>query len=287
MPAILFALISFFGWALGDILIIYITRRIGSYSTAIWGFLFRLIFYSLFVPFVWNSLSNLTLDIFILNLILGVILLSGAVAFFEALRISSASLVGTIVASFPAITVILSTVFLKEAININQILAIAILFTGIILSTLNIKDLKNGKFISNKGIFLAFITMITWGIYFAFIKIPVNQIGWFWPAYFSIIVFPFILLIMRMRKIKLQKIDQKSILLPLIVSVIILAAGDFSYNFAVSQGLISVVAPIAGANPALFAPLAYFIFKDKITKQQVLGIATTLVGIVLLSVFSV
>lgn len=128
MPAIFFAIISFFGWALGDFLIIYVTRNIGSYSTAIWGFFFRIILYSIFIPFFWSGLSNLTLGILIFNLILGAILLSGAVAFFEALRISSASVAGAIVASFPAITVIISTVFLKETINSNQILAIGIIF---------------------------------------------------------------------------------------------------------------------------------------------------------------
>ena len=287
MPAILFSLVSFFGWALGDFLIIYVTRNIGSYSTAIWGFLFRLILYSIFIPFVWSDLSNLTLGIFILNLILGVILLSGAVAFFEALRISSASIVGAIVASFPAITVIISTVFLKETVNANQILAIGVIFIGIILSTLNFKDLRNGKLTSNKGTLLAFITMITWGIFFAFIRIPVNQIGWFWPAYFSIAVFPFILLIMKVRKIKLQNKIKKNILLPLIISTVILSAGDFSYNFAISQGLTSIVVPIAGANPVLFIILAFIFFKDKITKQQVAGIMLTLVGIMALSFFSV
>lgn len=134
---------------------------------------------------------------------------------------------------------------------------------------------------------MAFVTMITWGIFFSFIRIPVSEIGWYWPAYFSIALFPLILLVMKVRKIKLQKVNKKNILLPLIISTVILSAGDFSYNFAISKGLTSIVVPIAGANPVLFILLAFIFFKDKVTKQQIAGIVTTLVGIVLLSVFSV
>jgi len=50
--------------------------------------------------------------------------------------------------------------------------------------------------------------------------------------------------------------------------------------------MVSVVAPIAGANPTLFVLLAFFVFKDRLTKQQILGIVLTLLGIVWLSFLS-
>ncbi len=49
----------------------------------------------------------------------------------------------------------------------------------------------------------------------------------------------------------------------------------------------TVVAPISGANPILFVILVAFFLKDPITRQQIAGIITTLIGIVLLSIFSV
>lgn len=287
MPAILFALVPLFGWGIGDILIVYITRRVGPYSTAIWGFLFRFLALSLLIPFFTKFLSNLTPDIFLLNLILGALLLGGAVASYEAFRVASASLVGAVIASFPALTVLISTFVLKENINSFQIASVLIIFTGIILSTLNFNEIKKGEFITNKGIPLSMITMIMWGSYFAFIKIPVKEIGWFWPNYFSFLLFPLIFLYMKLRKIELHNPVRKNVFLPLVISVIILGAGDLAYNYAAGQGLISVVAPIAGSFPVLFVLLAFLIFKDKITRQQILGIATTLVGIVLLSFFSV
>jgi uncharacterized membrane protein len=68
-----------------------------------------------------------------------------------------------------------------------------------------------------------------------------------------------------------------------VMTAVVLAVGTFAYNFAVSKGQTAIVAPIAGANPILFAVLGYIIFKDRLTKQQLLGIGTTLLGIISLS----
>lgn len=55
----------------------------------------------------------------------------------------------------------------------------------------------------------------------------------------------------------------------------------------ISKSSVAVIVPIAGSSPTLFALLAFFVFKESITKQQILGIVTTLVGIVFLSIFSI
>lgn len=62
--------------------------------------------------------------------------------------------------------------------------------------------------------------------------------------------------------------------------------GSFGFNFGIEKGLSAIVAPIAGAYPALFALLAFIIFKDPITNQQKIGMIITLCGIILLAYFS-
>ena len=91
---------------------------------------------------------------------------------------------------------------------------------------------------------------------------------------------------MRVRKIELKKPTYEKALLPLILSVVILRCGDFSFNFAISKGLTAIVAPIAGSYPTLFVVLSFLIFKDPIKKQQIFGIILTVIGIVLLSFLS-
>lgn len=286
MPAIFFALISYLGWGIGDIFGTITARKLGAYSNLFWLFILRSLIFALYIPFAINDLSHITPNLFLLNIFLGTLLVGGALAFYGGLRIGNASLVGTIVASFAAVTVVLSLIFLGEKINRDQLFAILVIFIGLILSTLNFKEISGSKFI-DRGIVLAFIAMLLWGIYFTFIKIPVREIGWFWPNYISVLLFPGIFLIMKLRSIKLYRPTFKNTLLALIAGAILTGFGDFSFNFAISTGLTVIVAPIAGSYPTLFVVLAFLIFKDPITKQQVLGIITTLVGIVLLSIFSV
>src|SRR3989338_6085 len=100
MPAIFFALISFLGWGIGDIFGTIATRKIGAFSTTLYSYILRVAIFALYIPFALAELSHLTKDIFLINIILGVLLLIGFLVFNEALRTASAPLVGTIAASF-------------------------------------------------------------------------------------------------------------------------------------------------------------------------------------------
>lgn len=287
MPAIFFALISFFGWAVGDIFGTVSTRKIGGYSLTLWENILTLIIASFFLPFVFKDLNNLTPAIFLLTLGLGSIFIITLITFYEGLRIGNASLVSTISSSFVALVVIFSMIFFKERLSAYQILSLIPIFVGIFLSTFDFKEFRKGNLHLDKGIILAIITMFFWGIYFTFIKIPIQQVGWFLTGYIVAFAFPLIFLIAKIRNVKLQKPTFKNALMPTLAAILLLRVGDFSFNIGISQGLTSIVAPIAGSYPTLFVLLAFLIFKDPITKQQILGIITTLVGIILLSFFSV
>ncbi len=170
MPAIFFALISYLGWGIGDIFGTIATRRIGAYATSFWGYSFAFPIESLYIPFAIQDLTKLTPGILILNLFLGLLLLGAFVIFNEALRVGNASLVGAISASFGALVVLFSILFLGESINSKQIISILIIFLGVVFCSLNFKELKH-KFALDKGVLLAIIAMLCWGIYFTFIKI--------------------------------------------------------------------------------------------------------------------
>src|SRR3990172_6937219 len=100
MQAIIFALVSYLGWGVGDIFGTYASRRIGAYSTTFWYILLQVPIFGVLTPFFISQFKNLTFEILILNTILGLIGTVGLVAFYEGLRVGNAPLVGTIAASF-------------------------------------------------------------------------------------------------------------------------------------------------------------------------------------------
>lgn len=287
MTPLLIALLAYIGWGTGDIFGTLATRKIGGFSTVFWMFALRSIFMLGLAPLFISQFSSLNSNVILFSLGLGVIKIIGEISYFEALRINSASIVGTIGATFSAVVVILSVLFLGESASLNQSITIFIVLIGLVLCTLNFRDLKKSS-VFNLGTALSFLAMLFWGIYFTFIKLPINQTGsWFWPSYISFLTFPLIYLYLRIRKYSLKVPFKHISFLPVFMVAFLIALGDFSFNIANSIGLTALVAPVAGAYPTLFVTLAFFIFKDPITKQQILGIITTLVGIVLLSFFSI
>lgn len=287
MPAIFFALISYVGWGAADIFGTKVTRRLGGFSTVLWTYILFLLIFSFYIPFAADDLRYMTIGLLLLNILLGIIGVVGDIAFYESLSAGSSPLVGAISASFPVVTILISIFFLNEVINSLQLSAILIIFIGLVLSVLNLKEIKRNRIILGQGVFLAIVAMVSWGIYYAFIKIIVKEVSWFWPIYITLTLFPLIYLFMKVRRIEFKRPVSKGIFLPLLVSVILIAVAEFSYNSAIDRGLVAVVAPIAGSYSTLFAPLAFLIFKDPITRQQIAGIITTLIGIVILVVFSV
>ncbi len=282
---LVFALISYFAWAVGDIFGTFASRKLGGFSTTVWSLFLRLIIFTLYLPFELAHFKDLTPGLFLIIIAIAIIGLIGFVAFNEGMKVGNPALVGTIAAAFPFITVIISVVLFKEILTIQQIAAISIIFIGITLSSFDLKLLREGEKL-HRGVGLALITMMTWGIWFAFIRIPVGKIGWFLPNYIIYGSFPLVLLFMKIKNIPLLPLTRENAAIPLIVAAFLLGIAELSYNLGITFTQASIIAPIAGAYPTLFVILAFLVFKDPITKQQIAGIVVTLIGIVLLSILS-
>lgn len=284
--AIFFALLAFLGWGVGDIFGTAATRKIGPYSTTIWFIIFQGLIFLVFAPFFLSDLSRITTPVLILTFVLGFVAAAASATFYEAMKEGSASLSGTIVSSFAALTVLLSLIFLGEKITILQSLAIIITYFGVIFSALDPNLLQNKHILTSRPILFALTSMVCWGVYWTFIKIPVDQVGWYWPIVLSQFMYFSVYLYMKVRRIKLIKPTGSGILSLLLLNSLLLGIGSFSYNLGIERGLVAVVAPIAGAYSALFAILAYYIFRDPLSRKEVIGIIITLFGVILLSIVS-
>lgn len=286
MVAILFAILAFLGWGTGDVFGGLIARKVGGYSSAVINYVLCIILASFYIPFALPELRNLNLESIIWLIVLLPIGIIPLVTLYEGMNRGSASLVGTVAGSFGALVAILSVIFLGESLNLFQVVSIFIVLTGLILSSLDLKNIKWRQLLTDKGIPFALISLITWAIYFTFIKIPIRQIGWFWPAYISWWGFPIVLFYLKTKSIKVSIPKDKKHLGFILMNALLSTIALFSFNLAAAKGQSSIIAPIASSYPALFALLAFFVFKDKLSKQQIIGMVTTLVGIISLSLLA-
>lgn len=285
MQAILFALIPYFGWGIGDVLGAKLSRKMSPQSGVFWNLLLQLLFFSFFIPFVLPDFNKLTLELFGICIVLGCIMVFGHIMFYKATAKANASVTGTIAGSFSAVSVVLAVLFLGETISMYQVLSIIVITSGIILSMVTVHDLR--KDINAKGMFFAVLAMLAWGTYGAFLKIPSVRIGWLLAEFIAMSVVLVLPLFLRINTIELGKKSSRSVLLLLLSAAFFSGIANYSYSFAITKGLVAIVAPVASSYPTLYAPLAFLVFKDRITKQQILGIVITLIGIVFLSFFSI
>jgi drug/metabolite transporter (DMT)-like permease len=286
MEAILFAFVAHIGWGTSDIFGAMVSRKIGGYSTTFWGYVVRIPVLALYIPFDLEHVQALTWGNVAVSGLLATVLLVGTSCFFEAFRGGNASLVGTISSAFTVPTVILSILFFNERVDLYQTLAIVVIVVGLIFTSLDFGSFRQKSVGMDRSVVLALLAMLFWGVYFAFIRIPVEEIGWFLPAYISFLFSPLVLVIMRMQGITLQSPAAHRVLPSFIGMILLGTAANFGYNLGISSGYTSIVAPIAGAYPVLFVTLSALVFKDPLKQQQLWGIVVSLAGIVALSLLS-
>lgn len=283
---LLLGLISYFGWGMGDIFGVYASRKIGAYRATAYVFIFGFLIASLYVPWALPDFGLITAGLFALNFMVGSIYLSGNVLLNEGFSRSSASLVGIIVQSFPAVTLVLSALIFKDSISVRQVVWVSLIFLGVFLCSVEFEDLKKKKLIKDKGIMYALIAAIIFSLYFTFLRVFADAYGWFWSNYISFASFPLALLMTKKLfayKERIGVIRSTPVLLATFMSGLLLRGGDVALNVGIAGGFSAVVAPLAGAAPTLFVVLSSLIYKDPVSRQQKFGIGLSLAGILLLS----
>ena len=285
--ALFFAIAAFVAWGSGDIFNTIVARKSGALYSTFWLFLLGGVFSLLILPFQWRSLTLFTPPIFLLSLGLSALLVVSGFCFLQALKYGEPTVVGTITGSFVAIVVILSIVFLHEKLIPAQAAAITVIFVGLLLSNISVSALKNREVKPSKGTAYAILAMLGWGVYFTFIKVPIERVGWFPAEFIAGISGPIIIVLAAWYMHRtIPKLSHGGVGLPMTVAALLAAIGTNASNIAYQYGNVAVVAPITGSYPVLFAALAHYIFKEPLSRQQTVGIVVTLAGIVGLSFVS-
>lgn len=280
MNAIFFALISYVGWGAGDIFGAIAARRIGGFKTTFWIMTAAALLFAPLTIIYWHFLVTTSPAVIIAAIFIGFFYQSANFALNEALNKTSAAIALTIMGSFGAFIVLFSTIFLHEPISIIQAVIIAIIFTGVCLSTFASKVSISRKELH--GIFLAVYTSISAGIFFTAVKIFSPTLGWFWPIYLSFLWLPIIYLYLVRTGIRPSINDVKTTFVPLAWNFLLLRGTDFIFNMGLQTGLAAIVAPIASASPTLSVILAFIVFHEKPNRRQIIGIILALTGIVAL-----
>ncbi len=284
---IIYALISMFGWGTADFLAAKSSRKIGAILTLLGvqllGFLIALIYF--LFRFNTFDLTQLPKYLFLL-IIIGFFQIIAYLAYYRGLKKGQVSLVTPVAASWAIITVILSVIFLKETLLINQIIAIFLILIGIIVISIDFNSLKATKKVNLfKGIREGIIAMLGWGVSMFLLAFTLEALGWFVPVIFFKIFGISLLFIYGLATKSFQKVSISPSLILLLLPIGILdISAFFTYNLGINALKSSIVAPVAASFPVITIILARIFLKERLKFGQILGIVNIVAGLLLISI---
>ena len=283
---ILNGLLAMLFWGVAIFLAAIVARKIGNILTLFWmqlfGFLVGLVY------FLFNFRSLLITSSFHLIPILSIIAILQVIAylaFYKGLEKGKVSLVSPIGASWSLMVAILSVIFFKEILKVNQLIAITAIICGIIIISINFKDVFKSKSLKLlTGVKEGIISLLGWGVSLFLLISVSKELGWFLPTFIFRLLMLGILstYLISTKKPFISKTNKFPWLFLLLIGLFDICA-FFAYSLGVSNAYGSVVAPISSANTLVTITLGVFILKERLYLRQLVGIGTIVLGLILIS----
>ncbi len=285
--AILLWLLSMLGFAFSTAFIKPASEKFWPNKTVIYQKFLTTIFFLLSLLFFLNTTTfdRKYIGIAFLIAFLGYIPFA---SFIKGITIWKIGLISPISNSSVIFTVFFSLLFFNEQLSSRQLISIAWILLGIIISSINFQDFQASEiFKKSSGIIYALIACIGRGLVFALFHIPVNHL---WPILTGVIIEWGIFLLSSLLHRKLltkQSIQQdyKSKNIKWILfSALALTIGSIFYFIGIKTYSSSIIYAITSINPAIILLYGKFVYKENLTLQQYIGIAIMISGIIALSI---
>jgi drug/metabolite transporter (DMT)-like permease len=206
---------------------------------------------------------------------------TGWILYFESIIAGPITIVGTLSAAYPALTVLFARIFLGEALGTTQYLAVSLVIGGCLGLSYSPAD-ADTKILSRRWIPLAFCALLCWATSNTIVK---HAYSFPQASEVNLMVCNTIGGILSLGVYALLKGRQgtHSIreYLHSFVPMGMMAGGDLGVMIASRYGPISIVVPLTGAYPVVTLAFAALILKERISKLQYACIGAIIIGMVL------
>jgi drug/metabolite transporter (DMT)-like permease len=195
------------------------------------------------------------------------------------------SIVAPITASWSVITVLLAGILFAEVLTPLQIGGVVAVFIGVFFASTNFAELRRSIKVGgwSAGATDAVVAMIAWGISYALLKPITSAVGPVLALFLlKILAVAALFSWTGVTKTKVS-VPAKMIFLFLAVAGLLDFSAYLAFNFSLNTQYVSVVSAIVATAPAITIALAYVFLKERIVRNQKLGITAILVGLVLIS----
>lgn len=280
--SILAGLGGMFGWGISDFLGGFFSKKIGYFKTFFWSQLAGLVFAALLIFFFALNL-NIPALIAVLLPVAAIFYAAAFLLFYKGFELGNISIVSAVLNLWAVFTMLFAYIFLGQRLSGFQLLGVILIIAGVTLVSLNWSDIKNQNSHLLKGVKETVASAVLFGIFWNLSDVITDEIGWLPTTIYvkvGVILFLLLFSLFLKRSLSLAETTTQTKLMMLLVDVLE-AFAVMSFNWGLSVGDVILVTPIASALSIVTITMAVVFLKEKITRVQVLGIATAIAGIIL------
>lgn len=287
--SVILALVSLFIYGLTQVISKATVRSISSTSMIALNFLVSMPIYFVFLVgavFVMGY-GNIPIEYIAFGIVGAVTARTGYYLYLEGLEKGSVTMVGSITAAYPAITVALAVSFLGERLlPVNFVGIVLIISSMVALSYFNGRAPDELNF-SRAALVISIAVLLLWGVGGVFIKASLSGM----PLIGYLGLYPFILPPLAIAYLRYRRATRATILprwaVPVAGAVIVAELwqlGYFAETAAVSAGSASIVYPIISAYPVVTIVAAHFTLREKVSRTDWILLFPVILGVVLTSI---
>jgi len=288
--AIVAALGATAGFAGGDVITALLVRKVSAKAGFLLLSCLKLFLYVPFAVLLWREFQVIDGQTIAWILLLGALFATAYWGFNRALEVSkNPALAGVVAGCFPASASFVAIVFLGQRPSVATIVLLCTVLVGVIL--IGLADNWRASLRLDKGIALALIPLVCWGVFGALLHEPVQHLrtphAWF---VVQVMVAAFVavsvgLLYHRQAPGILSQTRRKRAWWLVLGAGLAIGLSELLQAFALGSGQqIVIIEAVLGGYPAVYFLIAHHVFKEPLVLRQWLGIALAAISIVLLSV---
>ena len=207
----------------------------------------------------------------------------GYLYFYNAFEIGNVSVVSAVINSQNIFIVLIAYFLFGQRLTPFQIPALILLIIGILMVSVDFKELTSGEVSLVKGVKETLIAAAMFGVlYWPINEYVAERANWLVVTLLvKAVAIATVYLIARYKSQKLSLPGKGSIKKIIIAVGLLEAVGVLATSYGVAYGDSIIVGPIASSLTVVTVTLAFIFLKERLKKVQWAGIAVVIIGIIL------
>ncbi len=271
-----FAIAASLVWGIGQTLIKKSLSSISPFFSNILAVFFALL---IGIPFALSG--QISLNHFPIVFLFGLLANLPTFIIPYVIKKTDVSLSGTILASYPIYTILLSIIFLKEQLEIFQVFGVMVIILGMFL----VSRVKSTQTTTTKWLPVAVLGSAVLGTGYFISKFSIMHYGL--NTYIFIAALSNIPGLILIRFLDRSAINLKYNIRILAVSLMgnfLMPLGVLFLYISLNKGPASLISPIVSTYPAITVILAHYYLKERLDRTKIYGVITIILGILLLAI---